>query len=143
MKNCDRCGGKLSYAEEATPLVLKGGFSGFFCAKCMNAWNLAYHSSPAAKKLRDGAYKLDILAAAAQGGNHSLADLMVETSVASSMVNEAMKELFELAKKTMTACFKTGGTVSGRLSSAAEGGDESVTRADSDTYLSPITGKRV
>ena len=146
---CERCQGPLSFADQAGPITIKGGFSGHFCPSCMNLWNEAYHASDACSRLREADLKLMVLAATAKSGNTELAVTMDAVGSVAQMFDSAMKDLYFLAKETLAPIMKVGMKESFEIGSfVSPGAFAEKAKLDNiseskETYISPISGKPV
>lgn len=130
MRMCDCCNVRVDILD-APATMLKGGYSGVFCCKCMNKWNEAYHASAACAAYREAEIKLSMVALMAEKGGYPLADVMEAATSTSQMLNSAMRDLYELAKVTLAQL------------PTHPGGGCKITESVDPSYISPITGKKV
>jgi len=104
-RTCDRCHADLSDVEAEGPLEFKGGFRGYFCTKCYNLWNDAYHASAASTLLREHSLKIQVIGLIISNKenltNELLEKLLKLVDEAAAKEDQMMKTLFALAKETL------------------------------------------
>ena len=139
-KNCERCQAHLSYVDQQSPTMFKGGFSGHYCPPCSNRWNEAYHDSEHSAQLREADLKMCVLSCALKGGNTDIEVAMDAASSLSKMFDSAMKGLYYLAKEILAPIQQAGDDTPGvgGIGKTKLDGIES-----KETYVSPFSAKTV